>query len=160
MTTNVVKLASSTRVIAKVGDADWESQELGSLPSEFRMLAWSGRAVRITQVTTEPVPSGTDQNVHKVLVWGVKVRCSADCKWPKIKRGELVSVAAKDLKAGDHLARHPRFGIDAVHNLPGYEGYETANLAQVKTANENIPLTAVTVQGGGVIMLSNGVFVG
>lgn len=159
-TNNVIELGLTTQVVAQVGTGEWAVAEIGSLPPEFRAMAWTGSAVRIAQVTTEPVPEGSDTDVYKVFVGGIKIRCAATCKWPRIKREELRETLADSLKAGDHILRHPRFGRDALCNLAGHQRYETANLAQVKTAHEKVPLLALSVLGGGAILLGNGVFVG
>ena len=159
-TPSVIELATTTKVAAMVCDGEWTVAELSALPCEFRALVWSGHSVRLARVTTEPVPGGQDMDVHKVTVGGVKVRCSARSNWTTLKKGEPRSTLAGDLKAGDHVPSHPKFGRDALHNLTGYPKCSPVPLAQVKTAHEDVPLTALSVKGGGAILLGNGIFVG
>lgn len=164
---HIVELALSTKVVARVNDGEWTTSTVESLleafpASKISVLVWGGKSVRTAEVQQlSELPFVDSMNIHKVTVGGEKIRCSAKSKWPVIgKRGEVSYEPASALKSGSRVVSHPRFGKDALHNLVGYQGYDPMALAQVKTAHERLPLAALSVRGGGSILLSNGAFLG
>jgi hypothetical protein len=164
---NEIKLWGSTLLVVKpYADAEWKVSHIKDLPKNvpIKVMAWTGHSVRVADATIgehESEDSELEVDVYKVYVGGVRQRCSATCKWPVLKKREgQVSLPAKDLKAGDHVLVHPRFGKDALHNLVGFQGFETVSLAGSKFARESGSMVTLNVTGGGSVLLGNGVFCG
>lgn len=159
-------LASATGIVVKYGDAEWRVMTLAELAEEeatpFKVYAWGpNQSVRIAEATISLIPHTEGYNIHKVLVGGLRFRCAAKTQWPVLRRVEgVVHVDSDALKAGDRVLIHDRFGKDSIANLSNYQRVETFNIAQVKTANENVALIALHVRGGGSVLLNNGVFCG
>jgi hypothetical protein len=166
MPNNIQLMGSTLLVVKPYADAEWKVSHINDLPRNVpvKVMAWNGHSVRVAEASIEEPDLAADElehEVYKVYVNGVRQRCSGSCKWPVLKKREgQVSLQAKDLKAGDHVLVHPRFNKDALHNLVGFQGFETVSLAGAKFARESGSMVTLTVAGGGSILLGNGVFCG
>ena len=167
MMTNKIELWSSTLLVVKpYSDAEWKVSHINDLPKNVpvKVMAWNGNSVRVAEASVtglEDSDTDREHEVYKVYVSGVRQRCGGTCRWPVLKKREgQVSVYAKDLKAGDHVLVHPRFGKDALHNLVGFQRFDTASLAGAKYARESGTMLMLNVTGGGSVLLGNGAFCG
>ena len=162
-----IELWGSTLLVVKpYADSEWKVSHLTDLPRNvpIKVMAWNGQSVRVADAVINDPGTAADElehEVYKVYVSGVRQRCSGTCQWPVLKKREgQVRVYAKDLKAGDHLIVHPRFGKDALHNLTGFQRFGIASLAGAKYAVESGTLLTISVTGGGSVLLGNGAFCG
>lgn len=128
------------------------------LNREYKTLTWNGHAYCAAPARDCHIVRHAGTLVKITLANGVKLECDPAHKWPLVVKshdpricglytGNLLLVAAKDLKAGDRIVSPEDGGMKhEPHNVVGFQTHGSVLVEKVKTCEvDAVPVYCLTV---------------